>query len=67
MISKTEKAVIGMTFVSVLMGIAGIFAGYRCGYKDGQLDAARGHLRWSIMDGVVVEFHGLDVDQEANE
>ena len=42
------------------------WATYRYGYKDGQLDAARGRLRWAIMDSVVVEFHGLDV-QEAKE
>ena len=50
----------------VLIGIGLVNVGYHAGYREGQLEYARGHLRWSIMDGIVVEFHGLDV-QEAKE
>lgn len=65
--TKRELAlVIAITFlVFVVVPITG-FSWFRAGYKDGQLDAARGNLRWTIMEGVIVEFHGLDV-QEAKE
>ena len=47
----------------VLIGIGLVQVGYHAGYKEGQLDYARGHLRWTIMDGIITEFHGLDAEE----
>ena len=40
------------------------FFGFRFGYREGQLDYARSHIRWTIMDGIITEFHGLDAKVE---
>ena len=65
MMTRVERiqVVAIMVLTAAVFGVS--WATYRSGYKDGQLDAARGRLRWAIMDSVVVEFHGLDVPKEA--
>ena len=42
---------------------AGFFFGTRAGFKKGQLEYARNHIRWTVMDGVITEFHGLDAEE----
>lgn len=56
----TNKTAITAVSAAVVIAIVGIIAGFRAGYRDGQLDYARHKLRWSIMDGIIVEFHGVD-------
>lgn len=41
---------------------AGFLFGTRAGFKNGQIEYARNHIRWTVMDGIITEFHGLDAE-----
>lgn len=59
---KPAALVIAIAIV-LTFWITGFFS-YRFGYREGQLDYARNHIRWTIMDGIITEFHGLDAKVE---
>lgn len=60
MTEHTRRQIATAAFVAVVAaaGASGCWLAYRDGYKTGQLDAAQGRLRWSVWEGIVVEFHG---------
>lgn len=60
MTEHTRRQIATAAFVAAIAiaSASGCWLAYRDGYKTGQLDAAQGRLRWSVWEGIVVEFHG---------